>query len=141
MRKLAYLLIPLMFLIVPFVSHSEEMSAKQPAIYAVMMYADWCGSCKALDPKIEQAREEGMLDAKDVLFITLNLTDESTKLQAEKMAAALGFSEVYEDNAGKTGFMLLIDAESGEQLARITNKNNVEAITSRVQESIKSVQS
>lgn len=141
MRKIAFLLIPFMFLIIPLVSQGEEKVADKPAVYAVMMYADWCGSCKSLDPKVVQARKDANLDGQDVLFVTLDLTDDTTKLQAEMMAAVLGISEIYETNAGKTGFMLLINSESGEKLARITNKLDSSDIATRIQESVKALKS
>lgn len=142
MRKLALLLIPLLFVALPLVTNAEKTSeVSKPAVFAVMMYADWCGSCKALDPKVVQAREDAKLDEQDVLFITLDLTDDIAKAQSEKMAAALGITEVYESNAGKTGFMLLINAESGEKLKRVTNKYKADEIAIQIQESIKSVNS
>jgi thiol-disulfide isomerase/thioredoxin len=142
MRKLLFLLIPILFIVLPFASHSEEdSSTAKPAVYGVLFYADWCGSCKALDPKITQAREEAKLDTQDVLFLTLNLTDEVAKHQSALMAATLGIIEVYESNAGKTGFMLLLDADSGQKLAQITNKYESAEIAVKIQASIKAVKS
>ncbi len=143
MYKLSLLLISGLFLLIPFASQAGDegsVSAK-PAVYGVLLYADWCGSCKALDPKIIKARKKANLDGQDILFVTLDLTDDTTKLQAAKMAAALGINEVYESNAGKTGFMLLIDAESGEKLARLTSKLEVTDIANQIQDSIKAVSS
>ncbi len=142
MRKLIFLLIPMLFIALPFVSHSEESSATaKPAVFGVLFYADWCGSCKALDPKVTQAREAANLDAQDVLFVTLDLTNDTTKHQAAMMAATLGISDVYESNAGKTGFMLLLDAESGEKVAQLTNKMEATDIATRIQETVASVKS
>ena len=142
MRKLIFLLIPMLFIALPFVSHSEESSATtKPAVYGVLFYADWCGSCKALDPKVTQAREAANLDTQDVLFVTLDLTNDTTKHQAAMMAATLGISDVYESNAGKTGFMLLLDAGSGEKVAQLTNKMEATDIATRIQETLASVKS
>jgi thiol-disulfide isomerase/thioredoxin len=142
MRKLLFLLIPILFIVLPFTSHGEEASSiAKPAVYGVLLYADWCGSCKALDPKITQAREEAKLDTKDVLFVTLDLTDEITKHQAAMMAATLGITDIYEANAGKTGFMLLLDADSGQKLAQVTNKYKSTEIAAKIQESIKAAKS
>lgn len=142
MRKLIFLLILMLFIALPFVSHSEESSATaKPAVYAVLFYADWCGSCKALDPKVTQAREAAKLDTQDVLFVTLDLTNDTTKHQAAMMAATLGISDVYEGNAGKTGFMLLLNAESGEKVAQLTNKMEATDIATRIQETVASVKS
>lgn len=142
MRKLIFLLIPMLFIALPFVSHGEESSTiAKPAVYGVLFYADWCGSCKALDPKVTQAREEAKLDTQDVLFVTLDLTNDTTKHQAAMMAATLGISDVYESNAGKTGFMLLLNAESGEKVAQLTNKMEAADIATRIQETVASVRS
>lgn len=142
MRKLLFLLIPILFVAIPFTSHSEDgATAAKPAVYGVLLYADWCGSCKALDPKIAQAREGAKLDTQDVLFITLDLTDDVAKHQSAMMAASLGISDAYEKNAGKTGLMILIDANTGEKLAQVTNKSKPTEIAAKVQESIKAAKS
>lgn len=142
MRKLLFLLIPVLFVALPFTSYSEDdVVTAKPAVYGVMLYADWCGSCKALDPKITQAREGAKLDTQDVLFITLDLTNDVAKHQSAMMATSLGFSEVYEKNAGKTGFMILVDANTGEKLAQVTNKYKPTEIAAKIQESIKAAKS
>jgi thiol-disulfide isomerase/thioredoxin len=146
MRKLIFLLIPILFIAMPLVSHGDESSATakpkpKPAVYGVLFYADWCGSCKALDPKVAEARKEAKLDSQDILFVTLNLTDETTKHQAAMMAATLGIFDLYESNSGNTGFMLLLNAETGEKLAQLTKKMKVGDIATRIQESVNSVKS
>ncbi len=143
MQKFIYLLIPIIFFVLPFTSHSAEEGSSdvKPAVYGVLMYADWCGSCKALDPKISQAREEANLDQQDILFVRWDLTDEVTSHQAKMMAAVLGLSDLYEANAGKTGFMLLVDADSGEKLAQLTTKHEAAEIATKIQASIKSAKS
>ena len=142
MRKLIFLIIPILLTALPFVSHSEEDSSiVKPAIYGVLFYADWCGSCKTLDPKITQAREEAKLDTQEILFVTLDLTDDITKHQAAFMAVTLGITDVYHANAGKTGFMLLLDADSGQTLAQLTNKYESAEIAVKIQDSIKAAKS
>ena len=142
MRKLTFLLIPLFFLAAPLVSQGDEQAAVvKPAVYGVLMYADWCGACKALDPKINQARKDANLDNQEVLFLRWDLTNETTQHQALMMASALGLSDVYAANAGKTGFMLLLDAESGKRLAMLTVKQDSEEIASEIKNSIKTANS
>jgi thiol-disulfide isomerase/thioredoxin len=133
----------MMMLALPLVSYGDDAPPilTKPAVYGVLFYADWCGSCKALDPKITQAREEAKLDEQDVLFVRLDLTDDTTKHQAAMMAAVMGISDLYESNAGKTGFMLLIDAESGEKLVQLTKKLEVSDIASKIQNSVKTAKS
>ena len=132
----------MLVIFLPFVAHSEEGSTiAKPVVYGVFFYAEWCGSCKTLEPKVAQAREEAELDNQDILFITLDLTDDATKHQASMMAATLGINHVYENNAGKTGFMLLLNAENGEKLAQLTKKMEPDDIATRIQEAVKSVKS
>ncbi len=142
MKKLAFLLISIALITAPFISFGEQSKAgNKPAVYGVLMYADWCGSCKALDPKIAQARKEAGLDQQDILFVRWDLTNETTQHQAEMMAAVLGLGQAYEANAGKTGFMLLFNADTGEKLARITTKYDAKEIATIIQENIKAATS
>lgn len=142
MRKHIIILVSMMLLVLPLVSHGDDaQTTAKPAVYGVLFYADWCGSCKALDPKITQAREEAKLDEQDVLFVRLDLTDDTTKHQAAMMAAIMGISDLYESNAGKTGFMLLIDTESGEKLEQLTSKLEVSDIASKIKDSVKTAKS
>ena len=46
-----------------------------PALYVVKVHADWCGSCKALTPVLEEVREA--LADDPVLFLELDVTDEA----------------------------------------------------------------
>ena len=62
MRKLVFIMITTLILAIPLVSNAVSSGSEKPMVYAVMMYADWCGTCKALDPKITQAREKDNLD-------------------------------------------------------------------------------
>ena len=131
----------ILILTTPLVTSADTDSAEKPIVYAVLMHADWCGSCKVLDPKITQARENNGLDEKNVLFITLDLTNETTSHQAAMMADVLEITELYESNAGKTGFMVLIDSKTGDPISRITKSLDAESISEQVLEAIKIVNS
>ena len=50
----------------------QAMSIKTKA---VLIYADWCGSCKVLDPKLKKAKEIGPMPGLE--FITLDYTDKN----------------------------------------------------------------
>ncbi len=63
--------------------------SKVPEAIAPLFYADWCGTCKALDPKIEEAREA--LAEEPVLCVTFDMTDEKTTRHTAMLANALQF--------------------------------------------------
>ena len=131
----------ILMLAIPLLTNADTDRAKKSIVYAVLMYADWCGSCKTLDPKITQAREKDGLDEKNILFVTLDLTNETTSHQAAMMAEALNITELYESNAGKTGFMMLINSETGEQISRITKSLDTKSISEHMIKAIKTVNS
>lgn len=127
---LSTVIMSVMFLVTSFAAHAAD--SKKPEVYAVMYYADWCGSCKTLDPKIESAKAQNQLNAKDVLFLKLDFTDEADVYQSELLVDALELQSSYAKYGDKTGFMLLIDADSKQVLSRLTKQLSVDDITARI---------
>ncbi|MCI0387850.1 MAG: thioredoxin domain-containing protein [Acidobacteria bacterium] len=97
-----------------------------PKVLGVLFYADWCGSCKALEPKLDQVKRG--FQGQPILFTRFDLTDDFTNDQSARYAALLGLENYYRENAGKTGYMLLIDAQSKKLLGKITKLNSPEEI-------------
>lgn len=78
---------------------------------AVLVYADWCGSCKVLDPKIEAVKSSQSF--KNTAFITLDYTDKNADAFF-KMADQAGVTKAVQDHLGdtiKTGQLLLVDMD------------------------------
>ena len=59
---------------------SERASVSVPTedvrVLAVLSYADWCGSCKALDPKVKAVQAANTFDG--VEFATIDFTSRDT---------------------------------------------------------------
>jgi thiol-disulfide isomerase/thioredoxin len=108
----------------------KEQAPKQkvepPKVLAVLFYADWCSSCKELEPKLNKVKRD--FEGKPILFTRFDLTDEFTNDQAARYAALLGLENYYTENAGKTGYMLLIDSQSKKVLGRINKQDSSEAM-------------
>lgn len=124
MKKLPLLVTTLLLPVILALPAVAEAPAK-PDLLAVKFHADWCGSCKKMGTVFEDLRNK--YDGKSVLFVTLDLTNSTTRSQAEFLASALGFGNVYAQNTG-TGFILLLDGESRQQVAKLTADQNIKAM-------------
>ena len=96
--------------------------AAEPDRIAILMYADWCGSCKILDPKLKAVQPE--FERGNILFVRFDLTDDATKHQSRLLAQALGVGELYEKNGGKTGYLAIVDRASGQSIERISKDHS-----------------
>ena len=112
---------------------------REASILGVLFYADWCGSYRVLDPAIEKARGQADLDNESILFVRLDLTDATRRHQAGLMAHKLGLGDFFRDNAGATGFMLLVEAHSGKIVRRITKDIDAGQIAGEVHKAMAQV--
>lgn len=102
----------------------------RPALYVVKVHADWCGSCKALAPVLEEVRES--LADEPVLFLELDVTDEARTAQARLLTAALGIEDHLKAN-NKTGLVLLIDPGDNALLETLTRKNSADEMVGKIE--------
>ncbi len=104
-----------------------------PQLLAVYVYADWCPNCKILSPALAKARVDGALDKKDVLFVTLNLTDKPAIRQSQLLASALGIGDYLQAQGSGTGYVAILDAKSKKELARFDSESDAKAIGAGIQ--------
>ncbi len=87
-----------------------DAEVKAPDIIAVRVRHDMCPLCKGLDPKfpeiIRNANDES------VLFVTLDLTDETTQRQAALTVGALGIESVWTGDLSNLGSVTFVDGKS-----------------------------
>ena len=103
-------------------------------VIALSFHADWCGYCKELKPVYKKVVKKHK--AAPVLFHVLDQTEDADKQQAKYMAHALGLEDVWAEHGGSTGFVLLIDAETGEVLGKITHQQELEAMNRSLKKAI-----
>ena len=112
---------------------ADDHTAKAEVI-AVKFHADWCGSCKAMGPVFSEL--EAKFDTQPVLYLTLDHTREHQRQQAMWLVQELGMDNVWAEYGGKTGFILLIDADSKEVLTKLTRENNLKDMGAQLKEAV-----
>jgi thiol-disulfide isomerase/thioredoxin len=93
-----------------------EAAAEGAPVVAVAMVADWCGPCKALEPKFNEAMTT--LPYNSVRVIHADYTDRRDPAARATLRAA-GLDSLERSNGGTTGVIYLIDADSGEVLGDV----------------------
>jgi len=102
--------------------------------FGLMFHSDTCGSCEVLNPKIDAVKPD--FEEENILFVTFDHTDASTRNQAKLMAEALGLTPVFEAQRKASGFFLVVDADSGEVLVRLDKTSGPEEIREAFQQAV-----
>lgn len=103
---------------------------------AVLVYADWCGSCKVLDPKLKQVRAGG--DIPGLNFVTLDYTNKNAEnFYAQAEAAGVhGAVKDYLDGTIKTGMLLLVDVDDEKVIGTVTKDLTPSEIFSALKDAV-----
>lgn len=99
-------------------SGSQTESIRTPELLVVKFYADWCGKCRAMKEAYEGVVDDTMTEP--YLHVVLDMTDEKTIAQAELLASRLNIDQIWSEYAPRTGYALVVDADTGEVLDRLT---------------------
>ncbi len=109
-------------------------AAEAPKVIALQFYADWCAGCKALQPKLDEAMKDAA--GQPCLTVKLDQSDKNSR-QAEYMLAALGYGDLWKEHAGKTGFVLLVDAKTRKVLSTVTSMQETKDIKAAFMSALK----
>ena len=77
------------------------------------------------------------MDATAVLFVTLNLTDKTTIHQSVMLAQALNVGEFVKKQGAGTGYIVLLDATSKKEVARLDGNASQEDILNTIKSAVK----
>ncbi len=117
---------------------SERAAVTAPAedarLLAVLSYADWCGSCKALDPKVKAVQAANTFDG--VEFATIDYTsrsDEAFFADAETLGIGDTMRTTFADKI-KTGRLYLVSLETGEVISTVDKSMDEAAIAAAISE-------
>ena len=109
-------------------------AAEPPKVVGVLFHADWCSSCKALAPKLAAVKPD--FAGQPVLFTQVDFTDDSTRAQADLLAAWLELGPAYAEQGRKTGFMLLLDGRTRRVLGRLTKTQGEEELRATIAQAL-----
>lgn len=126
-----YLFISLLALFVSIntsISSGIARELSKPDSIAVYFYADWCGNCKILSPRIKQVKNQNNLKKQNVVFVTLDLTDKPRVHQSILLAQALGIGDFLKAQGSKTGYIAVLDITNKKELKRFTSDDSIETI-------------
>jgi len=111
---------------------ADAVVAEATPLAAVLVFAEWCPSCKVLDPKVEAARAS--IDEEDVSFVLLDYTDRDAEdffRQADAAGVGESMRGLFADGV-KTGQLLLVDVDSQSVLDTITREAGASEIRDRI---------
>ncbi len=119
---------------------AKAMTDKIPAMdakaNAVLIYADWCNSCKVLDPKVQAAKP--MFDGKGLNFVTLDFTSKDRAdlmAQAEAAGVAPAISEALGEQV-KTGQLILVSADGERVISKVGMNHTPAEIAAKFKDAI-----
>lgn len=108
-----------------------DIVEERPRLVAAMFRSSWCSSCRIIEPRIDDVRED--YEDAAVEFIRFDFTLGRRDGLRERAAEA-GISEVFLQLEGRTGFMLLIDRDTGQVFEAVTtayDRDNIRAALDR----------
>lgn len=103
---------------------------------AVLVYADWCGSCKVIDPTVTKVKNMGPLPG--VEFVVLDSTDkDESNFYAQALGAGVEAAvRAHMNGKIKTGQLLLVDVDDAKVLNKITKEDAASVILSKIKAAV-----
>ena len=115
---------------------SERAEVTAPAIdtkvLAVMSYADWCGSCKALDPKVKAVQADNSFEGVEFAIIDYTSRDaDAFFADAETLGVADAMRATFPDKI-KTGRLYLVNLDTGAVISTVDKSMDETEITAAI---------
>jgi thiol-disulfide isomerase/thioredoxin len=109
----------------------DENKTGEIKVIAVKMDAEWCGKCRVMNPKLKEVMP--LFKGEPVLFVKFDMTNEFTTEQSGLLAERLQLSGLFNNHKGRTGFMVLVDAENGTVLKTLQSDLSNDQIITAIQ--------
>ncbi len=104
----------------------EQADERETAvdIIAVQFYAEWCKPSQVVARHVKALQETAK--DKSVLFVRLDLTDDTRREQSHLLMASLGYQDIWDTQRGRTGELLLIDTHAMRSISKLDQDDNAE---------------
>lgn len=119
-------------MVLPFgYSHamSDNTDATNTKATAVIFYADSCGACKLIEPRMKEALTQIDQDALNV--VTFDFSNRDAIAQTRQVAKDQNVNDVLMEYGARTGFIVLVD-KTGNIVDKINVNDNVDAIVEKL---------
>ena len=93
---------------------ADESPSCDSGPYVVKIHADWCGTCKAIDPTWQQLGTEV---GDEATLVTLDVTDRAASEASRATAERLGIAEFFNEYRRQTGTVAVIDCKTLEPVS------------------------
>lgn len=100
-------------------------------LIVVKRHADWCAASKVIGPMFNDLKNR--FDGREVLFVDLDFTNNTSRYQSDLLATALGVDRSVKKHAG-TGFILLVDAQTKQVVEKFTRRQSFEEMVNLVKD-------
>lgn len=106
----------------------------QATILVINFSAEWCRPSQTLTPMYEDLKQT--YDARQTLFVTLDLTDEAAVTQSKYLVSALGIEDIWNTQNGITGELLYVDMRTRKIIKSFNDHNEFEQMSIALGEAI-----
>lgn len=113
MKTLLTLAVAIMaFVPTAFAMDKNETMKEQVAVKAVVFYATNCGSCKILEPRMEEAM--AAINANKIDVVKFDFSSKETIEATKALANEKNVNDTLQQYGAKTGFVVLLDQDGNE---------------------------
>ena len=116
----ATLVVALQPTLVAIAGTGSEACSEKP--YVVMIHADWCGTCRALESTWAQIRTE--LGDQATLLL-LDVTNRTAFEESRAKAARLEIDEFFHEYRSRTGTIAVLDCKTRKPVAVVTGDRDL----------------
>lgn len=119
-------------LVMSFPILATAHGGEKKEIIVAKIHADWCGSCKILEPSFAALKQR----FSDVAtFVVFDRTDKESTQKSKQIAEELHLEDAFKEHK-KTGQILVFNAKSGQLLHTFNKKNTLKEMETSIKKAL-----